>query len=220
MNVRIDNEWRERLAEVWQSAEFAQLAEYVRAEYSRTTVFPPAGKIFAAFDICPFSKVKVVIIGQDPYHDIGQAHGLAFSVPKGILFPPSLRNIFKEISQDLNTPPPTDGDLTRWAEQGVLLLNSSLTVRAHTPASHSTIGWERVTDAAIAALSAGREHIVFLLWGAHARRKAELIDRSKHLILEAPHPSPLSASRGFFGCRHFSKTNEYLTAHGIEPIKW
>lgn len=220
MNVRIDNEWRERLAEVWQSAEFAQLAEYVRAEYSRTTVFPPAGKIFAAFDICPFSKVKVVIIGQDPYHDIGQAHGLAFSVPKGILFPPSLRNIFKEISQDLNTPPPTDGDLTRWAEQGVLLLNSSLTVRAHTPASHSTIGWERVTDAAIAALSAGREHIVFLLWGAHARRKAELIDRSKHLILEAPHPSPLSASRGFFGCRHFSKTNEYLTAHGIEPINW
>ncbi|MCH5179322.1 MAG: uracil-DNA glycosylase [Prevotellaceae bacterium] len=220
MNVRIDNEWRERLAEVWQSAEFAQLAEYVRAEYSRTTVFPPAGKIFAAFDICPFSKVKVVIIGQDPYHDIGQAHGLAFSVPKGILFPPSLRNIFKEISQDLNTPPPTDGDLTRWAEQGVLLLNSSLTVRAHTPASHSTIGWERVTDAAIAALSAGREHIVFLLWGAHARRKAELIDRSKHLILEAPHPSPLSASRGFFGCRHFSKTNEYLTTHGIEPIKW
>lgn len=220
MDVRIDNEWRERLAEVWQSAEFAQLAEYVRAEYSRTTVFPPAGKIFAAFDICPFSKVKVVIIGQDPYHDIGQAHGLAFSVPKGILFPPSLRNIFKEISQDLNTPPPTDGDLTRWAEQGVLLLNSSLTVRAHTPASHSTIGWERVTDAAIAALSAGREHIVFLLWGAHARRKAELIDRSKHLILEAPHPSPLSASRGFFGCRHFSKTNEYLTAHGIEPIKW
>ena len=220
MNVRIDNEWRERLAEVWQSAEFAQLAEYVRAEYSRTTVFPPAGKIFAAFDICPFSRVKVVIIGQDPYHDIGQAHGLAFSVPKGILFPPSLRNIFKEISQDLNTPPPTDGDLTRWAEQGVLLLNSSLTVRAHTPASHSTIGWERVTDAAIAALSAGREHIVFLLWGAHARRKAELIDRSKHLILEAPHPSPLSASRGFFGCRHFSKTNEYLTAHGIESIKW
>lgn len=220
MDVRIDNEWRERLTEVWQSAEFTQLAEYVRAEYSRTTVFPPAGKIFAAFDICPFSKVKVVIIGQDPYHDIGQAHGLAFSVPKGILFPPSLRNIFKEISQDLNTPPPTDGDLTRWAEQGVLLLNSSLTVRAHTPASHSTIGWERVTDAAIAALSAGREHIVFLLWGAHARRKAELIDRSKHLILEAPHPSPLSASRGFFGCRHFSKTNEYLTAHGIEPIKW
>lgn len=220
MDVRIDNEWRERLAEVWQSAEFAQLAEYVRAEYSRTTVFPPAGKIFAAFDICPFSRVKVVIIGQDPYHDIGQAHGLAFSVPKGILFPPSLRNIFKEISQDLNTPPPTDGDLTRWAEQGVLLLNSSLTVRAHTPTSHSTIGWERVTDAAIAALSAGREHIVFLLWGAHARRKAELIDRSKHLILEAPHPSPLSASRGFFGCRHFSKTNEYLTAHGIEPIKW
>lgn len=220
MDVRIDNEWRERLAEVWQSAEFTQLAEYVRAEYSRTTVFPPAGKIFAAFDICPFSRVKVVIIGQDPYHDIGQAHGLAFSVPKGVLFPPSLRNIFKEISQDLNTPPPTDGDLTRWAEQGVLLLNSSLTVRAHTPASHSTIGWERVTDAAIAALSAGREHIVFLLWGAHARRKAEFIDRSKHLILEAPHPSPLSASRGFFGCRHFSKTNEYLTAHGIEPIKW
>lgn len=220
MNVRINEEWSERLKEVWQSVEFAQLAEYVRAEYRQSVVFPPAGKIFAAFDMCPFSKVKVVIIGQDPYHDIGQANGLAFSVDKGIAMPPSLINIFKEIHQDLGTPMPSDGDLMRWEQQGVLLLNSSLTVRAHMPASHSQIGWQGVTDAAIAALSAGREHLVFLLWGAHARRKAALIDRERHLILEAPHPSPLSAHRGFFGCRHFSKANEYLSAHGIEPINW
>lgn len=220
MTVKIDPEWKERLADVWQSPEFAQLAEFVRGEYASTLVFPPAKSIFAAFDNCPFSKVKVVIIGQDPYHGDGQANGLAFSVAPGVAVPPSLVNIFKEIQSDLGTPRPANGDLTRWARQGVLLLNSSLTVRAHTPASHSRIGWERVTDAAISALSAGRENIVFLLWGAHAGRKGELIDRTKHLMLTAPHPSPLSASRGFFGCRHFSKTNEYLINHGIDPIEW
>lgn len=220
MNVRIDSEWKERLGAVWQSPQFKQLTDFVRREYGSTLVFPPAGSIFAAFDNCPFSQVKVVIIGQDPYHGDGQANGLAFSVAPGIPMPPSLVNIFKEIQSDLGTPFPADGDLTRWARQGVLLLNSSLTVRAHSPASHSRIGWEIVTDAAIRELSAGREHLVFLLWGAHAQRKGELIDRSKHLVLTAPHPSPLSASRGFFGCRHFSKTNEYLSHHGIETIKW
>lgn len=220
MNVRIDSEWRERLAPVWESAEFAQTAEFVRREYATQRVFPPASLIFAAFDLCPFSQVKVVIIGQDPYHGDGQANGLAFSVAPGVMLPPSLINIFKEIQSDLGKPMPANGDLSRWAKQGVLLLNNSLTVRAHCPASHSAIGWETVTDAAIRALSAGRENLVFLLWGSHARRKAELIDRSRHLVLEAPHPSPLSASRGFFGCRHFSQANNYLAAHGITPVNW
>lgn len=220
MNVKIDPEWQAQLAPVWNSPEFARLAETVRAEYRTTQVFPPAPKIFAAFDMTPFSAVKVVIIGQDPYHGPGQANGLAFSVGPDVAVPPSLVNIYKEISADLGTPRPASGDLSRWARQGVLLLNSSLTVRAHCPASHSSLGWEMVTDAAIRALSAGREHLVFLLWGAHAQRKASLIDAGKHLVLTAPHPSPLSASRGFFGCRHFSKTNEYLAANGIEPIIW
>jgi len=220
MNVRINSEWREQLAPVWESAGFAQTAEYVRREYATQRVFPPASQIFAAFDLCPFSQVKVVIIGQDPYHGDGQANGLAFSVAPGVMLPPSLINIFKEIQSDLGTPMPANGDLSRWASQGVLLLNNSLTVRAHCPASHSNIGWEAVTDAAIRALSAGRENLVFLLWGSHARRKAELIDRSRHLVLEAPHPSPLSASRGFLGCRHFSQANNYLAAHGITPINW
>lgn len=220
MNVRIEPEWKERLAAVWSSPEFARLAETVRREYSSTLVFPPAGNIFAAFNDCPFSKVKVVIIGQDPYHGDGQANGLAFSVAPGVAVPPSLLNIFKEIRSDIGTPFPANGDLTRWSRQGVLLLNSSLTVRAHMPASHSRIGWEQVTDAAISALSHERSGLVFLLWGAHAQRKGELIDHSRHLVLTAPHPSPLSASRGFFGCRHFSKTNEYLISKGIEPIIW
>lgn len=220
MNVRINSEWREQLAPVWESAGFAQTAEYVRREYATQRVFPPASQIFAAFDLCPFSQVKVVIIGQDPYHGDGQANGLAFSVAPGVMLPPSLINIFKEIQSDLGTPMPANGDLSRWASQGVLLLNNSLTVRAHCPASHSNIGWEAVTDAAIRALSAGRENLAFLLWGSHARRKAELIDRSRHLVLEAPHPSPLSASRGFLGCRHFSQANNYLAAHGITPINW
>ncbi len=220
MKVKINSEWNIQLASVWESAEFAQTAEYVRREYAMHCIFPPASKIFAAFDLCPFSKVKVVIIGQDPYHGDGQANGLAFSVAPGIEIPPSLVNIFQEIHDDLGSPVPADGDLTRWAKQGVLLLNNSLTVRAHTPASHSSIGWDRVTDAAIKALSDKREHIVFLLWGSHAQRKLPLIDRNKHLVLTAPHPSPLSAYRGFFGCKHFSKTNSYLIANGIDSILW
>lgn len=220
MDVRINSEWKYQLASVWESAEFAKTADYVRREYASTKIFPPAGKIFAAFDLCPFSNVKVVIIGQDPYHGDGQANGLAFSVAPGIEIPPSLVNIFKEIHDDIGSPIPDNGDLRRWAEQGVLLLNNSLTVRAHCPASHSAIGWERVTDAAIMALSARREHLVFLLWGSHAQRKLPLIDRNKHLVLTAPHPSPLSAYRGFFGCKHFSRANNYLAQNSISPILW
>lgn len=220
MKVKINTEWQAQLAPVWESAEFAQTADYVRREYATHLIFPPASKIFAAFDLCPFSKVKVVIIGQDPYHGDGQANGLAFSVAPGVEVPPSLVNIFKEIHDDLGSPIPANGDLTRWAEQGVLLLNNSLTVRAHSPASHSSIGWDKVTDAAIKALSDNREHLVFLLWGSHARCKLPLIDRNKHLVLTAPHPSPLSAYRGFFGCKHFSLANQYLTTNGISPILW
>lgn len=220
MNVRINSEWKEKLAPIWASESFARTAEIVRREYAARTIFPPAGKIFAAFDLCPFSKVKVVILGQDPYHGEGQANGLAFSVAPGIEIPPSLMNMYKEIRDDLGTPIPSSGDLTHWAEQGVLLLNNSLTVRAHEAASHSNIGWEFVTDAAIKALSDGRTGLVFLLWGSHARRKAALIDRTKHLVLEAPHPSPLSAHRGFFGCRHFSKANQYLASQGETEILW
>lgn len=220
MKVKIQDEWNSALAGVWASDMFARLAEVVRHEYASTVVYPPAGRIFAAFDLCPLSKVKVVIIGQDPYHGDGQANGLAFSVAPGVAMPPSLVNIFKEIQSDLGTPPPPNGDLTRWADQGVLLINSSLTVRAHAPASHSRLGWEQMTDEAIRVISARRNHVVFLLWGAHAQRKAELIDSSRHLILQAPHPSPLSANRGFFGCKHFSKANNYLIANGITPIQW
>lgn len=220
MGIRINSEWRERLAPVWASEGFAQLAEAVRREYASTRVFPPAGQIFAAFDACPYSRVKVVIIGQDPYHGDGQANGLAFSVAPGVAMPPSLVNIFKEIESDLGTPMPANGDLMRWEEQGVLLLNSSLTVRAHSPASHSQLGWEQVTDAAIKALSDGRENLVFMLWGSHAQRKAALIDEHKHFVLRAPHPSPLSAYRGFFGCKHFSRANEFLKNHNIPPVEW
>ncbi|MDE6262767.1 MAG: uracil-DNA glycosylase [Muribaculaceae bacterium] len=218
--VRIESSWAERLEDVFASAEWERLAEFVRREYANELIFPPAGKIFAALDSCPFDRVKVVIIGQDPYHGVGQANGLAFSVAPGVAIPPSLQNIFKEVSADMGVPMPVDGDLTRWAEQGVLLLNSSLTVKAGKPASHAGMGWEVMTDAAIKALSDGRENLVFLLWGAHAGKKSGLIDPSKHLILKAPHPSPLSAHRGFFGCRHFSRANAYLQVHNISPIVW
>lgn len=218
--VRIESSWAERLEGVFASAEWERLAEFVRREYANELIFPPAGKIFAALDSCPFDRVKVVIIGQDPYHGVGQANGLAFSVAPGVAIPPSLQNIFKEVSADMGVPMPVDGDLTRWAEQGVLLLNSSLTVKAGKPASHAGMGWEVMTDAAIKALSDGRENLVFLLWGVHAGKKSGLIDPSKHLILKAPHPSPLSAHRGFFGCRHFSRTNAYLQVHNISPIVW
>lgn len=218
--MRLDPEWQQQLAAVWPTEQWTRLTEFVREQYRTRTVYPPASRIFAALDACPFSKVKVVIIGQDPYHGPGQANGLCFSVAPGVAMPPSLVNIFKEVQTDTGAPMPTDGDLSRWAEQGVLLLNTSLTVEAHRPASHAGHGWEFMTDEAIRRLSAGREHLVFMLWGSHAGRKAELIDANRHLILRSVHPSPLSAYRGFFGCRHFSRANEYLAAHGVTPIVW
>ena len=220
MNVRIDESWRERLQSEFDAPYFAQLTDFVRHEYATTRVYPPGSQMFAAFDACPFDKVKVVILGQDPYHEPGQAHGLCFSVNDGVPFPPSLQNIFKEIHDDIGTPVPMSGDLTRWANQGVLLLNATLTVRAHQAGSHQNKGWEQFTDAVIHRLAQERENLVFILWGSYAQRKGEFIDRSRHLDLQSPHPSPLSAHRGFFGNRHFSRTNEYLTAHGIEPILW
>ena len=220
MNVRIDDSWRERLQSEFDAPYFALLTDFVRHEYATTRVYPPGSQMFAAFDACPFDKVKVVILGQDPYHEPGQAHGLCFSVNDGVPFPPSLQNIFKEIHDDIGTPVPMSGDLTRWANQGVLLLNATLTVRAHQAGSHQNKGWEQFTDAVIHRLAQERENLVFILWGSYAQRKGEFIDRSRHLVLQSPHPSPLSAHRGFFGNRHFSRTNEYLTAHGIEPILW
>lgn len=220
MNVRIEESWHKALAEQWEMPYFKTLTDFVRAQYATTTVYPPASKIFAAFDACPFDKVKVVILGQDPYHGPGQANGLCFSVNPGVPYPPSLINIFKEVSSDTGAAAPADGDLSRWARQGVFMLNSVLTVEQGRAASHASRGWETLTDAAIAALSANREHLVFLLWGSYAINKGKLIDRSKHLVLTSVHPSPLSAHRGFFGNRHFSRANEYLQAHGITPIQW
>ena len=218
--IRIHPSWREALASEFSAPYFSALTEFVRAEYAAGTCYPPAGEIFAAFDRCPFSEVKVVLLGQDPYHGAGQAEGLCFSVRDGVPTPPSLQNIFKELHDDLGVPVPTSGSLRRWADQGVLLLNATLTVRAGAAGSHQGRGWENFTDAAIRALSSQREHLVFLLWGAYAGRKAALIDRSRHCILTAPHPSPLSAYRGFFGSHPFSQANAYLTAHGLQPISW
>ena len=221
MNVKIEESWRQQLAEEFDKPYFASLVGFVRQEYQQTTCYPPGQLIFNAFNLCPFDKVKVVIIGQDPYHEPGQAHGLSFSVNDGIAFPPSLVNIFKEIQADLGTPMPASGNLTRWAEQGVLLLNATLTVRAHQAASHQRKGWEEFTDAAIKALNARRNHIVFILWGGYARSKAPLIDPSRHLILQSVHPSPLSANRGgWFGNHHFSRANGYLRENGMEEIRW
>lgn len=222
MNVRIESSWKEALAAEWDKPYFAALTEAVRREYGDPSfhVYPPAGRIFAAFDLSPFADTKVVIIGQDPYHGPGQANGLSFSVAPGIAIPPSLRNIFTEISSDLGKPYPADGDLTRWARQGVLLLNATLSVREHLPRSHSGLGWTTFTDAAVRALAEQREGLVFMLWGSDAIRKGAFIDRRRHLVLEAPHPSPLSAHRGFFGCRHFSKANDYLVSRGLKPIDW
>lgn len=220
MNVRIEPSWHTQLAAEFDKPYFAALTAFVRSEYTAGTCYPPGKLIFNAFNLCPFDKVKAVIIGQDPYHEPGQAHGLCFSVNDGVRFPPSLVNIFSEISSDLGKPVPQSGSLVRWAEQGVLLLNATLTVRAHQAGSHQRRGWEEFTDAAIRVLSAGREHIVFILWGSYAQSKAQLIDASKHLILRSVHPSPLSAHRGFFGNRHFSKCNKYLQDNGIEPIDW
>lgn len=220
MNVRIEESWRARLQPEFDKPYFERLTDFVRKEYATGKVYPPAKLIFNAFDSCPFNKVKVVIIGQDPYHEPGQAHGLCFSVNPGVPFPPSLKNIFKEISDDLSIPEPTDGNLERWASQGVLLLNATLTVRAHQAGSHQGKGWEEFTDSVIHALNDEREHLVFMLWGAYAQRKGEFIDRNRHLVLTSPHPSPLSAHRGFFGNKHFSRANEYLVQHGESPIKW
>lgn len=220
MNVKIDQTWRDALADQWEMPYFATLTEFVRQRYRTATVYPPASKIFAAFDACPFDKVKVVILGQDPYHGPGQANGLCFSVSPGIAMPPSLINIFKEIESDLGKPMPPDGNLERWARQGVLLLNSTLTVDAHQANSHQGRGWELLTDAAIRALAERRDNIVFMLWGSFAIRKGSFIDRNRHLVLTSPHPSPLSAYRGFFGNHHFSLANDYLASHGKTPIEW
>ena len=219
MNVKINDSWAVRLGNEFAQPYFSQLTDFVRHEYATTTCYPPGRLIFNAFNLCPFDSVKVVIIGQDPYHEAGQAMGLSFSVPDGVAMPPSLQNIFKEIQGDLGIGVPQSGNLTRWAEQGVLLLNATLTVRAHQAGSHQRHGWERFTDAAISRLSEGRDHLVFILWGGYARSKASLIDRSRHLVLESVHPSPLSANRGgWFGNHHFSRCNEYLAGHGMGPI--
>lgn len=221
MNVKIEESWRLRLQQEFDKPYFEQLTQWVRQEYQQTTCYPPGPLIFNAFNLCPFDRVKVVILGQDPYHEPGQAHGLSFSVQDGVPFPPSLQNIFKEIHDDLGTPIPTSGNLTRWARQGVLLLNASLTVRAHMANSHSRLGWQQFTDAAIRALAAEREHLVYLLWGGYAHGKAYMIDRQKNLVLESVHPSPLSANRGgWFGNHQFSQANAYLQAHGEEPVLW
>ena len=221
MNVKINDSWAERLGNEFAQPYFSQLTDFVRHEYATTTCYPPGRLIFNAFNLSPFDSVKVVIIGQDPYHEAGQAMGLSFSVPDGVAMPPSLQNIFKEIQGDLGIGVPQSGNLTRWAEQGVLLLNATLTVRAHQAGSHQRHGWERFTDAAISRLSEGRDHLVFILWGGYARSKASLIDRSRHLVLESVHPSPLSANRGgWFGNHHFSRCNDYLAGHGMDPINW
>lgn len=221
INPKIEPSWLEVLRPQFEAPYFEQLKEFLVAERKQYECYPAGGNIFNAFNLTPFDKVKAVIIGQDPYHEPGQAHGLCFSVRDGIRVPPSLVNIIKEINSDLGTAVSTErGDLTGWAEQGVLLLNATLTVRAHQAGSHQGKGWETFTDAAIRALSEQRSGLVFLLWGSYAIAKSKMIDPSRHLILTAPHPSPLSVYRGFFGCRHFSKANEYLTLQGKTPINW
>ncbi len=221
MNVSIEPTWKEQLHDEFDKPYFVRLTQAVHKEYAQGPCYPPGRLIFNAFNLCPFDRVKVVIIGQDPYHEPGQAMGLSFSVPQGIVMPPSLVNIFKEIQQDLGTPMPVNGDLTRWAEQGVLLLNATLTVRAHQANSHQPLGWSQFTDAAIMALNAHRSGIVYMLWGGYARSKRNLIDASRNLILESVHPSPLSANRGgWFGQHQFSRCNAYLQQQGEQPIEW
>jgi uracil-DNA glycosylase len=220
MEVRIEEGWRQKLGQEFAKPYFEKLAEFVRQEYRTGKVYPPASLIFNAFNLCPYDSVKVVIIGQDPYHGPGQAHGLCFSVREGVAFPPSLINIFKEIESDLMIPAPRTGNLERWARQGVLLLNATLTVREHSAGSHQKKGWEEFTDSVIRLLNSEKEKLVFFLWGAYAQKKGESIDRTRHLVLESVHPSPLSASRGFFGNRHFSRCNQYLADNGSEPVKW
>lgn len=220
MNVQIEDSWKQVLQPEFDKPYFDILTSFVRREYATKQCFPPGNLIFNAFNSCPFDRVRVVIIGQDPYHDVGQAHGLCFSVNEGIDIPPSLENIYKELHRDLGLPIPSSGNLQHWADQGVLLLNATLTVEAHHPGSHQNKGWEELTDAAIQALNMQREHIVYMLWGSYAQRKGQFIDRRKNLVLTAPHPSPLSAYRGFIGCGHFSAANDYLIKHGQSPIVW
>ena len=216
----IQNDWLEEISDEFRKPYYAQLFQFVKKEYSTYVVYPPAEDIFNAFHFTPLSKVKVVILGQDPYHEPGQYYGLCFSVMDGVPFPPSLVNIFKEIQNDLGKPIPRSGRLERWADQGVLLINAILTVRAHQAGSHQGKGWEEFTDAVIRRLNDEREHIVFMLWGAYAQKKGAFIDRTRHCVLTAPHPSPLSADRGFFGCKHFSKANAYFRSKGLAEIEW
>ncbi|MBY0538102.1 uracil-DNA glycosylase [Patescibacteria group bacterium] len=220
MDIKIEDSWKKMLAPEFTKEYFQSLTLKVDEAYLTTTVFPPSPLVFNALQHCPFNQVSVVILGQDPYHNTGQAHGLAFSVPDGTAIPPSLLNIYRELASDLDQPIPQSGNLERWADQGVLLLNTTLTVKAHKAFSHHDFGWERFTDAVITAVSEQKENVVFLLWGAPAIKKRTLIDETKHAVLTAPHPSPLSAYRGFFGCRHFSKTNDYLRAHNKPEIIW
>jgi len=220
MNVKIEESWRNILKDEFEKPYFKLLTQFIREEYSSQQIYPPAKLIFNAFDQCPFDQVKVVIIGQDPYHNPGQANGLCFSVNDDVRVPPSLFNIYKEIKDDLGKNIPKSGNLERWSKQGVLLLNATLTVRAHQAGSHQGKGWEQFTDTVIDKLSNKRENLVFILWGSFAQRKGENIDANRHLILKSPHPSPLSAHRGFFGNQHFSRSNDYLIRHGREPIDW
>jgi len=220
MDVRIEQSWKTRLQNEFEKEYFINLTNFVKKEYKIHTIYPPGRLIFNAFDKCPFENVRVVILGQDPYHGPGQAHGLCFSVQDGVAFPPSLSNIYKEIQNDLGISLPDSGNLERWAEQGVLLLNATLTVRAGQAGSHQNKGWELFTDEVVRLVANEKSNVVFILWGAYAQRKGETIDRTKHLVLESPHPSPLSASRGFFGNKHFSKANDYLEKHGMKPVEW
>lgn len=219
--IHIEASWKQYLKSEFEKPYFAKLTENVRNEYKNGLCFPPAKLVFNAFNLCPFNKVKVVILGQDPYHELGQAMGLSFSVPDGVMLPPSLQNIYKEIHSDLGKPIPTSGDLTRWTKQGVLLLNATLTVRAHEANSHQALGWQNFTDAAIETINTHREHIVFMLWGGFARSKKRLIDANRHCIIESVHPSPLSANRGgWFGQHQFSRCNAYLKQYGLGEIDW
>lgn len=220
MDVKIEPGWKARMAEEFNKEYFIRLSDFIKEEYRTNTIYPPGSLIFNAFNLCPFDTVKVVIIGQDPYHGPGQAHGLCFSVKEEVQFPPSLINIYKEIQSDIGVSRPVSGNLERWSKQGVLLLNATLTVRAHIAGSHQKKGWEIFTDAVINVLNRDKNNLVFILWGAYAQKKGEAIDRSRHLVLESVHPSPLSASRGFFGNRHFSICNEYLANNGLQPVNW
>lgn len=220
MDVKISESWKNLLQEEFNKPYFEELTRFVKSEYSAGQVFPAGRNIFRAFDKCPFDRLKVVIIGQDPYHGVGQANGLCFSVDDGVQYPPSLQNIFKEIHDDIGSPIPSSGNLDRWAEQGVLLLNAVLTVRAHQAASHAGRGWEQFTDAVVRTIAQRKEGVVYMLWGNYAQRKGQIADPERNLILKSVHPSPLSVYRGFFGCKHFSKANDYLILQGKEPIVW